>query len=93
MNPYAIIKQPLITERTTDLKERNKYVFIVDPNAKKTQIRLAIEKLFKVRVQAVNTCIMHGKQRRVGANVGFRSDWKKAIVTVHAGQRIDFERI
>jgi large subunit ribosomal protein L23 len=86
-----ILKRPVITERSTLMKEQNKYVFEVDPSATKGQIREAVEAAFKVNVVAVNTMNMQGKmRRRVGPRGGFQSDWKKAIVTVKSGQEIKY---
>jgi large subunit ribosomal protein L23 len=85
-----VLRRPIVTERSTALKEQNKYVFEVDLNATKGQIREAVEAAFKVDVLAVNTGRMTGKMRRRGARGGFRPDWKKAIVTVKAGQEIRY---
>ncbi|MGI5822773.1 MAG: 50S ribosomal protein L23 [Dethiobacteria bacterium] len=86
-NPHDIILQPLITEKTTALIEENKYTFVVGKNANKIEIKKAVEELFDVKVSAVNTINMKGKQRRVGVHKGFRPDWKKAIVTLQAGSK------
>jgi len=75
-----IIKKPIISERTTELQADRKYVFSVDPRANKTEIRQAVEQLFKVEVEAVNTMRVSGKFKRHGVHTGYRSDWKKAIV-------------
>ncbi|MBS3937750.1 MAG: 50S ribosomal protein L23 [Peptococcaceae bacterium] len=75
-----IIKKPIISERTTALQTERKYVFSVDPKANKTEIRQAVELLFKVEVEAVNTMHVTGKFKRHGVHSGYRSDWKKAIV-------------
>jgi len=89
MNNYQIIKRPLITERSTQLRERsNSYVFEVDRDANKVTIKKAIEELFSVKVAAVRTANVHGKWKRVGRFTGRRSDWKKAIVTLVEGQTI-----
>jgi large subunit ribosomal protein L23 len=89
-NLYRILKRPLITERATRLKAlANQYAFRVDTSATKKDIQLAVENLFRVKVLGVNTLRIHGKFRRVGASAGAnRPDWKKAIVTVKAGQEI-----
>ena len=86
----AIIHRPLITERATNLKAiANQYVFRVASGASKSDIKAAIEQLFKVQVLAVNTMRVHGKYRRLGAGRGaYRPDWKKAIVSLKAGQEI-----
>jgi len=85
---YKIIKRPIITEKTTNLKKQNKYVFEVDINATKSQIKQAVEKLFNVDVVEVRTMIMKGKLRRYGRYEGYKPDWKKAIVTLKSGQII-----
>lgn len=79
-DPRDIIKRPIISERSTALQEEKKYVFAVDLKANKTEIRHAVETLFKVEVVSVNTMRMVGKFRRHGVHSGYRSDWKKAIV-------------
>jgi large subunit ribosomal protein L23 len=89
MNPYKVIKGPVITERTTLLKEKeNKYVFIVDKRANKTRIKNAIEELFDVDVEKISTMIVPGKLRRLGRYSGYKPDWKKAIVKLESGQEI-----
>jgi large subunit ribosomal protein L23 len=86
-----VLQRPLITERSTILKEQNKYVFEVDPRATKGQIREAVEKVFRVDVTGVNTMNVLGKlRRRMGPRSGFQSDRKKAVVTVKKGQEIKF---
>jgi large subunit ribosomal protein L23 len=85
---YKIIKRPIITEKTTNLKKQNKYVFEVNINATKSQIKQAVEKLFNVDVVDVRTMIMKGKLRRYGRYEGYKPDWKKAIVTLKSGQII-----
>lgn len=89
LNPLNIIKKPVITEKATRLRETdNKYEFIVSKNATKNQIREAIEQLFHVEVEKINTVITRGKMRRMGAHAGLRSDNKKAIVNIKKGQSI-----
>ncbi len=89
LDAYQIIKKPHITERSNILKSRdNKYVFVVDMRANKSEVKKAVEELFKVSVTKVNTLIMHGKKRRMGKSEGMRSDWKKAIVTLKKGEII-----
>ena len=86
-----VLKRPIVTERSSFLREQNKYVFEVDRNATKGQIREAVEASFKVDVLAVNTANVQGKaSRRMGGRAGFRPDWKKAIVTVKEGQEIKY---
>jgi large subunit ribosomal protein L23 len=89
--PYQIIKRPLITEKSNKLKEeQNQIAFIVDLKANKVEIRQAVERLFKVRVLNVRTMNIVGKRKRVGWRMGYQSDWKKAIVTLREGDRIEF---
>lgn len=89
-NPYQIVKSPVITEESTlQTQTRNQYVFRVDPGANKTQIRDAIERLFNVRVLSVNTMNYAGKPRRRGRTMGRTPCWKKAVVTLQAGDSID----
>ncbi|HOJ76597.1 MAG TPA: 50S ribosomal protein L23 [Bacillota bacterium] len=90
MEARELIKRPLITEKTTMLMEENKYCFLVDPRANKTQIRMAIEEIFKVKVKDVNTYNMLGKVKRMGRYQGRRPSWKRAIVTLEEGSRIEF---
>ncbi len=88
---HSILVRPLLTERGTLIQDRfNQYVFEAAPGATKTDIKLAVEKLFKVQVEKVRTMLVHGKFRRVGRGGGVLPDWKKAIVTVKQGQKIDF---
>lgn len=90
MNPYQIIRRPVVTERGTALREENKYLFEVDRRANKIEIKQAVEALFNVKVVTVNTVSMKGKRKRLGRFVGRTSDWKKAIVTLKEGQSIEF---
>jgi large subunit ribosomal protein L23 len=88
---YQIIKRPLITEKATSLKEKeNKVAFVVDRRANKVEIKAAVEHLLKVKVLAVNCSTMKGKTRRLGRIMGKRPDWKKAVVTLRPGDRIEF---
>ncbi|MCD4813987.1 50S ribosomal protein L23 [bacterium] len=90
MNPYTIIKRPLITEKTSQAKERkNAYAFEVDRRANKIEIKQAIEQIFKVKVIDVNTVTIPGKSRRFGAHVSGKHSWKKAMVTLKQGERIE----
>ena len=86
---YDYILAPLITEKATLASEHNQVIFRVPLKATKPQIKQAIEALFKVQVKAVNTLITKGKQKRFRGRLGTRSDVKKAIVTLAAGQSID----
>lgn len=88
---YGTIVRPLLTERTTILKEKfNQYVFEAGLHATKPDIKKAVEELFKVSVSDVRTMVVRGKFRRFGKGGGMRADWKKAIVTLKQGQKIDF---
>lgn len=80
MDPRDLIKRPIITERSSELMEENKYVFEVDRRANKVEIRKAIEKMFDVKVEQVNTLNQTGKIKRVGKYVGRTQNRKKAIV-------------
>ena len=86
-----VIASPVITEKGTLVNEQgNQFVFRVRPEANKVEIRRAVESLFKVKVEGVRTMNYLGKNRRVGRWSGQRPRWKKAYVTLAAGQRIDF---
>lgn len=81
-NPRDIIKRPVITERSTDMMEANKFTFEVDIKANKTEIKKAVEEIFGVTVEKVNTMRVPGKMKRVGRHMGMTSERKKAIVTL-----------
>jgi large subunit ribosomal protein L23 len=88
---YRIIRRPLITEKSTQQKEANhQYAFEVARGANKIEIQSAVERLFKVKVLQVRTSNILGKVKRLGRKYGKRPDWKKAIVTLKEGDRIDF---
>jgi large subunit ribosomal protein L23 len=88
---HRVIKRPLITEKSTRQKEAgNQIAFVVHPQANKIEIQKAIEKLFRVKVLQVRTLNLAGKRKRVGRHMGWKSDWKKAIVTLREGDRIEF---
>lgn len=89
MKAREIIKRPMITETSMDGTALGKYTFAVDPRANKTQIKQAVEQLFKVRVVGVNTMNVRGKMHRVRGHLGKRPDWKKAVVTLQEGERIE----
>lgn len=91
MNPfYRVIRRPLITEKAVKAKEDlGRYSFEVFSEVTKPAIREAIEAYFKVKVEKVRTLTMHGKLRRVGRYTGRRPSWKKAIVTLKKGQKIE----
>jgi len=86
-----IILRPLVTEKSTDLRvKEDKYAFEVDLKANKPEIKKAIEELFKVNVVGVHTMIVHGKVKRMGRFEGKRPNWKKAIVSLKKGEKIEF---
>jgi large subunit ribosomal protein L23 len=86
---HEIIVRPLITEKNTLLMEENKYTFEVLRDASKPEIKRAVESIFNVSVAKVHTVNVRGKLRRRGRETGYTRDWKKAIVTLAAGDRID----
>ncbi len=89
--PQKIIRRPLITEKSTRQKEEGgQYVFEVHRDANKIEIQSAVERLFKVKVLQVRTSNVMGKIKRLGRRYGKRPDWKKAIITLKEGDRIDF---
>ncbi len=88
---HQLILAPVVSEKSTRVAEKqNEAVFKVLRNAKKPEIKEAVEKLFNVKVEEVRTLNVKGKIKRFGGSVGVRSDWKKAYVTLAAGQEIDF---
>jgi len=88
---HRIIRQPLITEKTSLQKEAGRVVaFEVSMDANKIEIKQAVEKAFSVKVENVNTVLVAGKVKRVGRNFGKRANWKKAYVTLAEGSTIDF---
>ena len=105
-SPEQIIKRPLLTEKGTRLKDtggrpgeagdadpetmKSQLLFQVANDANKVEIRAAVEKLWNVDVVAVRTTVVRGKEKRMGRFVGKRSNWKKAIVTIAAGQTVEF---
>lgn len=89
-NPESIILKPVVSEKSYDLIEKNKYTFRVHSKANKSEIRSAVEKNFKVKVVNVNTLSRKGKARRRGYTSGRTSNWKRAIVTLKEGDRIEF---
>ena len=89
LHPYGVILRPLITEKAQVLTGLGKYAFEVDRRANKMQVKEAIEATFDVTVTGVNTSVMKGKSRRFGRNVTKAPNWKKAIVTLAPGDKID----
>ncbi len=86
---YDVLRRPIISEKGTMQLAQRKYTFEVDERANKQQIREAVEKVFKVDVTDVNVTKVPGKRRRVGRRYAMTPEWKKAIVTLKEGQRID----
>jgi large subunit ribosomal protein L23 len=84
-----VIVRPVVTEKTTDMGEGDKYVFEVAVDANKNEIKQAVERFFGVKVQDVRTMNVKGKPKRLGKHLGRRKDWKKAIITVQSGDKID----
>ena len=89
MHSFDIIRRPVITEKNTMLVEQNKYMFEVAPEANKPEIKEAVEKAFKVDVISVNVIQVPGKMRRTGRQRGMTSPWKKAVVTLAEGNKIE----
>jgi large subunit ribosomal protein L23 len=87
---YEVLQRPLITEKATSLKEKDKYAFQVANKATESQIREAVEKAFKVKVSKVNVMTVPGKTRRFGRRQVTGPPWKKAIVTLEPGDKITF---
>ncbi len=89
-DPRKIIIKPIISEKSYDAIEKGKYGFEVHPDAKKSEIRCAVEEIFNVVVTKVNTMSVKGKIKRQGRTSGRTKNWKKAIVTLKEGNRIEF---
>jgi large subunit ribosomal protein L23 len=90
MHISQVIKKPLVTEKSTNLQVKQNYMFKVDTRANKKQIKAAVEKMFKVSVTNVNVLIVPGKEKTVGRHRVQRPSWKKAIVTLAPGNKIEF---
>ncbi|MDH4982898.1 50S ribosomal protein L23 [Hyphomicrobium sp. D-2] len=89
LSAYDVIVSPVITEKATLVSEANQIIFNVAPRATKTEIKAAVEQLFKVKVTAVNTLVRKGKLKAFRGRRALQSDTKKAIVTLAEGQHID----
>ena len=90
---HEVLVRPLLTERGAGVQEKhNQYLFETTSEATKTDIKRAVETLFKVQVEKVRTMVVPGKFRRFGKGGAVRPDWKKAFVTVAKGQKIDFAK-
>jgi large subunit ribosomal protein L23 len=86
-SPHDIIIKPLVSEQSMDAMAEKKYTFVVYKKANKTEIKKAVEKIFGVKVDQVNTMNMTGKMKRMGKHIGKRPDWKKAIVKLKANSK------
>jgi large subunit ribosomal protein L23 len=86
---FGIIKALMRTEKSTSYEPLGKYLFLVDKSANKQEVKLAVEHIYKVKVKDVNTFILRGKLKRVRYQVGKTPDFKKAVVTLKEGQKID----
>ena len=88
-DPRDVLLAPVISEKSYGLIEENKYTFLIRPDANKTQIKIAVEQIFGVKVLSVNTINRQGKRKRTRYGIGKRKDTKRAIVTVAEGDRIE----
>lgn len=88
-NPRDILVRPIVSEKSYSLMDQGKYTFEVDPRANKTEIKIAVEQIFGVKVKSVNTINRKGKTRRTRFGLGKRKDVKRAIVTVGDGEALD----
>ena len=90
MHILDILHKPLITEKNARLQEANQYAFEVSTVATKPQIKAAVELAYKVKVTGVNVMVVKGKERRMGRGLYHTPDWKKAVVTIKTGEKIQF---
>lgn len=89
-SPYDILIKPLLTEKMTALKEsENRVSFVVDKRTNKIEVKKAVEEAFKVKVASVNVMNLLGKKKRLGKFAGKRPDWKKAIITLKKGEKLE----
>tara|TARA_Y100001970_G_C13885606_1_gene676051 strand:- start:97 stop:414 length:318 start_codon:yes stop_codon:yes gene_type:complete len=86
---FSIIQSPIMTEKSTNLNQYNQYSFIVSKNSNSNEIKQAIEKIFKVKVEKINTLVVRGKLKSFKGDTGYKKDFKKAIVTLAEGNTID----
>lgn len=89
MHIYEVLRRPIISEKSTALLAQNKYAFEVARDANKPQVKEAVEKAFKVKVLSVNVISVPGKMRRAGRGRGMTSPWRKAVVTLEQGHKIE----
>jgi len=90
MDPHIVLRRPIITEKSTMLGDNGQYVFEVAREANKIEVKRAVETVFKVKVRAVNIIHVPSKTRRMGRSTGFTRAWKKAVVSLQEGHRIEF---
>ena len=90
MHLYEVLRRPLITEKDTILQTQGKYVFEVAKDANKNLVKQAVEKAFNVKVTAVNLMTVPGKERRIGKRLVLTPSWKKAVVTLRPGDKMEF---
>ena len=90
MHLYEVLRRPLVTEKNTELQAQGKYAFEVAGEATKHQVKQAVEKAFKVKVTAVNVMTVPGKTRRLGRREVLTPSWKKALVSLKSGDKIEF---
>lgn len=90
MHPFEVLRRPVVTEKVTRQTARNQYTFEVALTATKIQIKEAVQRAFNVNVVSVNTSRLMGKRRRLGRHWGSTPTWKKAVVTIQEGQKIEF---
>ena len=88
-DPRDVILRPVISEKSYGLLDENKYTFLVSPDANKTEIKIAVEQIFNVKVTAVNTVNRKGKRKRTKFGYGHRNDTKRAVVSLAEGNRIE----
>lgn len=89
LNKISTIKQPILTDKTIRLTESRKYSFLVNLDSTKSEIKVAIESLFQVKIRKINTCNLPRKKKRVGKFTGWKAQYKKAIVTLSEGETIN----
>jgi large subunit ribosomal protein L23 len=90
MHLYEVLRRPLVTEKNTALQTLNKYAFEVADGANKMMIQEAVEKAFKVKVTKVNVVTMQGKTKKIGRRMTHTNPWKKAVVTLQTGDKIEY---
>ena len=86
---FSIIKKPITTEKSTNLQQFNQYTFMVSKDSNSNEIKQAIEKIFKVKVTKINTSVIRGKMKSFKGSLGYRKDFKKAVITLKEGNTID----